>query len=294
MAEARLADIEVGDDKPVVIVGAINLSPESFYAGSRAYDVGEAVEKARMMIEGGARVIDVGAMATGPGSRPISTEQEMRRLIPAVRALAKEFDAPISVDTQRAAVAEASLEAGAAIINDISGLKADPRMAEVIAGAGCSTILMAAERSPGDVYEVEEIRRALGESLRICEESGIALGRVVLDPGIGYWPARLARLGERAREPYEGRSYCLATHLDLRILARLPELRALGRPLCVSISRKSFIGDILKLPDPADRLAGSLAATVLAVLNGARVVRTHDPKETSQAVRIVEATREAE
>jgi len=166
-------------------------------------------------------------------------------------------------------------------------------MAEVIADAGCSALIMATRRAPGDVYETDEIKLALKESLHICKKSGVPLNRVVLDPAIGYWPARLARFGHRAKKRARDSRYKVVTLIDLKILARLQELKSLGCPLCVGISRKSFLGDVLKLPKPEDRLIGSLAATAIAVLNGADVIRTHDPAETLQAVRVAEAIREA-
>jgi dihydropteroate synthase len=197
---------------------------------------------------------------------------ERRRLIPVVRALAKDFEAPISVDTQRAEIANSALEVGAQIINDVSGFKTDPKMARVVADFGCSAVLMAAKQKPGDARTIPEIARALRESLRICDREGIDKERVVIDPGIGFGKG---------------------TKYDLHILANLERLKVLGRPICVAVSRKSFIGQVLDLPDPADRLGGSLAATVIAVLGGASVIRTHDPRETVHAIRMVEAIKRA-
>jgi len=293
VGKAVLGKVEVGGSRPVAIIYALNLSPDAFYKGSIVRSEREAVGRASKALEDGAHIIDVGAMSTGPKSKSIPAQQEMRELIPVIRALAREFDAPISADTQRTEVADAAISAGATIINDISGLKSDPKMAGVIAGAGCSAVLMATDRAPGDVYEIDEIRRALQGSLRICREHGIPLGKVVIDPAIGYWPARLERLGERAHKPYGNRTYPTATFFDLRILAELGRLKGLKRPICVGISRKTFVGKVLDLPDPADRLVGSLAATAIAVLNGASVVRTHDVPETLQAIRVVEAIRGA-
>lgn len=273
MSRADLAGVRVGDDSPVVIIGALNIGPESFYRGSVVQGEVEAIERAGRMLEEGAGIIDVGAMSTAPGAKPISTSLERRRLIPIIKALTKELDAPISVDTQRATVAEAALGAGASMINDVSGLKADPRMARVVADFKCSAVLMAAREMPGDARTVDEIQRALRDSLRICERHGIETRKIVVDPGIGF--------GKGAE-------------WDLYILANLSRLKALGRPICVAVSRKFFIGHVLNLPDPADRLWGSLAATAIAVLNGADVVRTHDPKETSHAIRVAEAVRSAQ
>jgi len=293
VAKAVLGKVEVGGGRPVAIIYALNLSPDTFFKGSIVRSEREAVGKASKALEDGAHVIDVGAMSTGPRSKPIPPQRERRELIPVIRALAREFDAPISADTQRAEVADAAIGAGATVINDISGLKSDPNMAGIIAGAGCSTLLMATKHAPGDVYEINEIRRALRGSLRICREHGIPPRKVVIDPAIGYWPARLERLGERANKPYGKRAYPAATFFDLRILAELGRLKGLNRPICVGISRKTFVGKVLDLPDPAGRLVGSLAATAIAVLNGASVVRTHDVPETLQAIRVAEAIRDA-
>ncbi len=281
MAEARLGRVKVGEKSPAAIVGVINLSTDSFYGGSIVRGESAVLERARVMVEQGASIIDVGAMGTGPKSKPVSPEKEMFGLVSAIRTISK-LNIPVSTDTQRAEVAKAAVEAGATIINDISGLKSDARMADVIADAGCSAILMATKNAPGDVYKIGEIRRALGGSLDKCRSHGIPLGRVVVDPAIGYWPARLARLGSKT-----------ATSIDIEIISGLDELKSLGRPICVGISRKSFIGEVLGLPNSEDRLVGSLAATAIAVINGASVVRTHDVRETLQAVRLAEAIRDA-
>lgn len=292
MNMAKLGGVRVGDGRPVVIIGAINLGVESFYRGSIVSGPKDVVKRAREMVEGGAEVIDIGAMGAGPRAIPISQGEELRKLIPAIKAASKEVDAPISADTQRADVAEAAIESGASIVNDISGLKADARMADVIARAGCSAILMATKNAPGDVYEIGEIRGALKSSLKICREHGVPLKKVVVDPAMGHWPARLASLRPRAKELAKGRKYSFATYLDLRILARLKEIDV-GRPICLGMSRKSFIGDVLRLPNPEDRLSGSLAVAAVAVLNGAHAIRTHDPLETLQAVRMAEGVRDA-
>ena len=290
MVIAELGNLKVGDGRPVAIMGAINLGGDSFYNGSIAREPGGVAQRAREMVREGAEIIDIGGMSTGPRSALISRAEEMKKLIPAIRAASKEIDVPISADTQRADVAEAAVEAGASIINDVGGLKADARMADVVSAAGCSAILMAAKKYPGDVYEIAEIEEALNSSLKICREHGIPLKKITVDPAVGHWPARLAKLGPRARSRFKGRNYNFATYLDLRILTRLKELKV-DRPICLSMSRKSFIGDVLKLPNPEDRLYGSLATAAIAVLNGAHVIRTHDPLETLQAVRMVEGVR---
>jgi len=272
MRGADLAGVRVGGGSHVVIVGVLNTSPDSFYAGSVVRSPAEAVKRARRMLDEGADIIDVGAMSTAPGVKPVPVGLERRRLLPIVEALVEKLDSPISIDTQRAEIARAALKAGAHIINDVSGLKADSEMARVLADFGCSAVLMAARRKPGDVQTIEEIKHELGKSLRMCERHDIDLKKIVIDPGIGF--------GKGAE-------------WDLYILANLGRLAALGRPICVAVSRKSFIGKVLDLPDPAGRLWGSLAATAIAVLNGADVIRTHDPKETLHAVRLGESVRSA-
>lgn len=286
-----LGRVKVGGNAPVVIMSAINVSPDSFYRGSIVRGKAALPKHARKMVEQGADIIDVGAMGTGPKSKSVSPIIEKKGLVSVVKLLANELDIPISVDTQRAEVAEAAIKAGATVINDISGLKSDAGMAEVIADTGCSALLMATKHAPGDVYEIGEIKQALRGSLNICRGHDISLNKIVVDPAVGYWPARLARLGLRAKKQHGKNRYNMATFMDLGILTGLEQLKPLGRPLCVGISRKSFVGDVLNLPRAENRLVGSIAATAIAVLNGADVVRTHDTAETLQTVRMAEAIR---
>jgi dihydropteroate synthase len=273
MGRAELAGVPVGDGSPVVIMGAINVAPETFYKGSLVKGPEDAVKRAKEMVREGADIIDLGAMSTAPGVEPISADEERKRLLPVLKAIEKTTNAPISVDTQRAEIARAALDAGAQMINDVSGFKADPEMAQVVAESGCSAIVMATKRRPGDIKTIEEARKTLKNSLEICEKHEIDLEKIVVDPGIGF--------GKGAE-------------WDLHILANLRKLSDLDRPICVGVSRKSFIGEALDLEDPADRLWGSLGATAIAVLNGVSVVRTHDPKETLHAVRVAEAIQRAE
>lgn len=282
----KLGDIAVGDRHPVAVIGVINLSPDSFFKGSVVSQV-RVVERAAELLEMGAQIIDIGAMGTGPKSAPVEERVEMKRLIPAVRAISRELEATISADTQRSRVAEEAAAAGAEIINDISGMKSDPKMAEVVRKYRCSAVLMAADKSPGDVFTISAIKKSLRESLELCREEGISLRKIAVDPGIGFWPARLTKLEKKTA----GRHSYL-TFVDLKIISKLRELRELGRPICVGISRKSFIGEISGEKDPAKRLPGSLAAAAVAVVNGAHIIRTHDPAETSQAIEVAEALRE--
>jgi len=255
-------------------MGVLNLSPESFYAGSVTATFPSLVARALQMVESGAGLIDVGARSTAPYRRSdITPDEERRRLGPAVEALAAKLPVPVSADTTRAEVAETALEAGARIVNDVSGL-ADPAMGRVVSSHGASVVLMAHPDSapsprPGPVATV---RAALLAALQRARQAAIADDNVVLDPGIGFFRDEALPWDE----------------WDARILADLAALADLGRPLAVGVSRKSFIDAITGRADPADRLAGSLAATAIAVVNGAALIRTHDVAETRDAVRVAE------
>lgn len=266
-----------------VVMGVLNLSADAFYQGSVAENAEEAAVRAEKMTENGAQIIDLGGMSTGPPAEKISLEEEKNLLMPALKAVRDRINVPISVDTQRAEVAEKALNLGANIINDISGFKADPEMPKVVADTGCSAILMAnqipnrirtAEKDRGDISDMEKIEKGLRESLQICRDRGVDLNKISIDPGIGF--------GRSAEE-------------DLKVIAGLNSLRELEQPICVGISRKSFIGKTLDLKNPRDRLPASLGATALAVLKGAAdIIRTHDPKETSQLIRMIEAIQKVE
>ena len=267
---ARLAEVEIGPAHPVRLVGALNVSPESFYPGSVATDEAALAERARAMVAEGANIIDIGAQSTAPYlATEISAAEERRRMEWALAVLTRAVDVPISADTRRASVAAAALAAGARIVNDTSGLRADPMMAQVAAQAE-GLILMAAEREPTAELPIDLCTRLLRDSLARPARAGIARELIVLDPGIGFF----RRAGRPAHE------------FDLAVLRDLPHLTALGRPLLVGVSRQSFIGQVTARQDPADRLWGSLAAAAVAVANGASAVRTHDVAATRDAVRV--------
>jgi dihydropteroate synthase len=249
---ANLAGVEVGDGFPVRIVGAINVSPESFYTGSVARGRAALQRLAARMVEEGADILDIGAMSTAPYLKAaISEQEEEERMAAAVRAVREVVTVPISADTQRSRVAAAALAAGASIINDVSGLSRDPAMAALA-------------------------RRAAGVILMACEHgAGVPPQHIVLDPGIGFF-----------------RHAAVTWHdLDCIVLAQLSRLRRLGYPVLVGISRKSFIGAITGRSTPAERLYGSVAAAAIAVHNGAALVRTHDVAATVDAVRMAAAIR---
>jgi len=270
--------VHLGDGLPVVVIGALNVSPGSFYSGSVVTKADDLLRAAERMAREGASLLDVGAMSTAPYlSGSISASEEAERLGWAVGILASKLGVPVSADTSRAEPARAALQAGASIINDVRGLTGDPALASLVAGADAGVILMASERGGAEGERpVDTVLDLLEESMRIAAQAGIPGERVVVDPGIGFFRRR-----------------GIAWHeWDCEILAALGRLRALGRPICVGVSRKSFIGEIAGEPDPGRRLPGSLAAVAAAVLGGAHVIRAHDVAETVQAVRVAESIRQ--
>ncbi|MBI2217884.1 MAG: dihydropteroate synthase [Candidatus Rokubacteria bacterium] len=274
-----LGGVRVGGGAGVVVMGVLNVSPESFYAASVHQACDDVTATATAMVGAGAAVVDVGGMSTAPyRATRIGEDEEASRLARAVGALARHVTVPISVDTARPGPAHAAFGAGACVLNDVTGL-ADDRVAALAAERGVSVILMASPAGaraagiavdPGD--PIGTVRACLEASLARAAAAGIPADRTVLDPGIGFF---LEEATARAA-------------WDVRVLGALAELQDLGRPLCVGVSRKSFIGAITGRERPDDRLAGSLAATVLAVGGGAALVRTHDVAETRDAVLVAE------
>jgi dihydropteroate synthase len=258
-------------------MGALNVSPESFHPGSVYRETGALVEAALAMVEAGAGLIDVGARSTAPYlDTEISDEEERRRLAAAVEALVAKLAVPVSADTTRPGPALAALESGARILNDVHGLR-DPELARLAALHEVGLILMAfPEPQPRGIRSPERpvamVRRLLIACLDRARAAGVSDERVVLDPGIGFF-----RAGTIAWDLH-----------DVAVLAGLHALSTVGRPLCVGVSRKSFLGAITGRTATADRLAGSLAATAVAVVNGAALIRTHDVGETVDAVRVAE------
>jgi len=277
---ACLAGITVGDGLDVAVVGALNVSPESFYRGSVATCADDLLRAAEAMAVAGAAFIDVGAVSTAPHlATRIEEAEEADRLGWAVDLLVARVGVPVSADTSRCRPARAALDAGARIINDVTGLAGDADMArELGPRADVGVILMASEggaRGGGDPIAV--VTSVLAQALAVARAAGIDASRIVVDPGIGFF-----RNQGMAWQDW-----------DCAVLARLSALRDLGRPVCIGVSRKSFIGAVAGEDDPGRRLPGSLAATAAAVLSGAQLVRTHDVADTVQAVKVAEAIRRA-
>ena len=259
-----------------LIMGIVNVTPDSFFDGGRRLDPDKAIADAMAMVASGADIIDIGGESTRPGARPVSEEEELARVLPVVRGLRRESYVPVSIDTYKSKVARAALDAGADIVNDISALRFDPAMVSLLAAEKVPVVLMHMQGTPrtmqqephyGDV--VREVRDFLAAQLYEAMDAGIAPDTIILDPGIGF-----------------GKT--IAHNLEL--LRGLPVLAALGQPLLVGASRKAFIGKLLNLA-PDERLEGSLAAAVAAALAGANILRVHDVAETCHAMRIADAIR---
>jgi dihydropteroate synthase len=260
-----------------LVMGVVNVTPDSFSDGGRFFAPGAAISHARQLAAEGADLLDLGAESTRPGAAPVTTAEQIRRLAPVIKALAEDPRACLAVDTANAEVADRALELGARVVNDVTAL-ADPGMASVVARSGAGLVLMHMLGTPATMQQdpcyadvAREVREHLAARLEAARAAGVSAERIVLDPGIGF--------GKTVRHNYE-------------LLARLDELEPLGRPLLVGVSRKSFLGKTLDLPVD-QRIEGGLAASAVAVFLGARIVRTHDVAATVRAVRIADALREA-
>ncbi len=257
--------LDIGDDFPTVIIGVINLSPESFYKGS-VYSEPEMIREAALnMINNGAQILDIGGRSTAPWSDKISIEEEVKRMNIAMDVVCKIIPENniISVDTQYREVAEsafniASKEKRKIIINDVSCLKTDPSLADFIIAKDLPIIIMASKKVPGDLCTIDEIIEEFNNTIKNLKKKGYDENKIILDPGIGHWIEKKSHL------------------YDLKIIGNLQKLKKLNKPILVAISRKSFIGTTLNIPDPEDRFYGTLSATAIAVFNGAHLVRTHD------------------
>ncbi|MFW9946705.1 MAG: dihydropteroate synthase [Candidatus Odinarchaeota archaeon] len=271
--------LEIGDDHPTIIMGVLNLSPESFYKGSIYDDLSQMKTAALEMINNGATILDLGARSTAPWSNKITIEEEISRFTPAMENLCKIIPKHIiiSVDTQFSQVAHKAYKISKKyekkiIINDVSCLKTDPTLKNFIIENEIPIIIMASKKLPGDLLTIDEITKEFSLTIKDLVQKGYNETKIILDPGIGHW------IEEK-------------THIyDIKIIHNLSKLRSLNKPILVAISRKSFIGTTLDKPDPNDRLDGTLSATSIAVFNGAHIVRTHDVNE--QLLDIVKMARE--
>jgi len=254
-------------------MGVVNVTPDSFSDGGLYFEVEAAVAHGKELVRDGAEILDIGGESTRPGAEPVEEGEEMGRVVPVIEGLAG-VDAAISIDTSKAAVAAAALDAGATIVNDITALRGDPAMAALCAERGATVVLMHMAGTPRTMQEapaygdvVAEVRAFLAERLEAATAAGIEEERIWLDPGIGF--------GKTAEH-------------NMELLRRLGELRELGRPLVVGASRKSFIGRV-DGSGPGERLGGTIAASVLAAAEGAEALRVHDVAEARQALAVAAA-----
>ncbi len=274
---AAIGRIRVGGKSSAKVMGIINASPESFYKGSIRTSPGDIAKTAAEMQQSGAQIIDIGAMSTAPYLKTmIPVEEEIRRLRVAIKAVKDSCSLPVSVDTPRAEVAQDAIRAGADAINDVTGLKYDGKMARLVAEAGIPVIVGAYSRSTV-TGRIAGTLSALEESLSIAEQAGIKQDRIIVDPSIGFF-----------RQEGRNQFFTMMTDMpwytrDIEVLSNLGKLRTLRKPVCVSVSRKSFIGHLLNL-QPEDRLVPSVVCEAMAVINGASIIRTHNVKETVQAL----------
>ncbi len=261
--------------KKTHVMGILNVTPDSFSDGGLYLDRKAAVEHALRMVEDGADIIDIGGESTRPGAEPVPLDEELRRTIPVIEAIASKVDVPISIDTYKAEVAKRAIEAGASVVNDISGLRFDPEMASVVAETGAAVVVMHIKGTPRDMQKNPKYQDLFGEiieylrgSMEIAKKAGVPEERIIIDPGIGF--------GKRPEH-------------NLQIINRLDRFSVLGRPILVGPSRKSFIGLILDNLPPAERVEGTAAAVAISVFRGASIVRVHDVKAMSRVVRVADA-----
>lgn len=261
--------------RPTLVMGVLNVTPDSFSDGGKFFSVEAALDRAGQMLREGADLLDVGGESTRPGATPVSAEEEIQRVVPVIKELALRLQIPISVDTQKPEVARAALLAGASIVNDIAANRDDEAMWRVVAEFRAGYVAMHMQGTPQTMQQnpayanvVREVDEFFAERLARLERLGVRREQVALDPGIGFGKT-LAH--------------------NLQLLGALPRFAKHGRPLLLGVSRKSFLGKLTGTENPADRLPGALACAALAVRDGVQILRVHDVRETVAAVRVAEA-----
>jgi dihydropteroate synthase len=286
---ARIGRASIGRGLAAKVIGVINVSPESFYKGSVRTTDQEIAAAAREMQQDGAHIIDVGAMSTAPYLETIiPIEEEAKRMVRAIKIIKSACGLPISADTPRAAVAEQAIAAGADAINDVTGLKYDNKMAGIVAKTGVPVIVGAYSRSPATTGKMPGTVRALRESIALAKKAGVKEeekeedGSIIVDPSIGFFR-------QEGKNPFFTKMVDLPWYTrDIEVLSNLNKLAILKKPVCVSVSRKSFIGHLLNLQNAEERLVPSVVCEAMAALSGASIIRTHNVKETVQALTMLQ------
>lgn len=263
----RIGTHEFDVKNQTYIMGILNVTPDSFSDGGKYHGVDAALKRAEQMMSEGAAILDIGGESTRPGYTPVSEEEEMERILPVIEAVKQHLDIPVSVDTYKGVVAESAILAGADLINDIWGLKADDRMAEIIAKHKVACCLMHNRSNMDYDAFLPDVLSDLKESVAIAKNAGILDEKIILDPGVGF------------AKDYEQ---------NINVLANLEKINTLGYPVLLGASRKSVIGLTLDLPSE-ERLEGTLATTVAAVQKGCAFVRVHDVKENYRAIQMAQA-----
>ncbi|MEW6357425.1 MAG: dihydropteroate synthase [Planctomycetota bacterium] len=274
MARTRNVLNDLGLGRRTLVMGILNVTPDSFSDGGRFFDVAAALAHARRMVEEGADIIDIGGESTRPGAGRLSAEEECSRVLPVIEALRREFEVVISIDSWKAAVAQHALDAGANMINDIGGLRLDPAMAGLAAERGAPVVIMHMQGTPQTMQHkptyndvIGDIKTFLEDGIDRAAAAGVPREKVLIDPGIGF--------GKTLEH-------------NLEILRRLHEFTDLDAPVLIGTSRKAFLGKILDVP-PENRMIGTMATVALAVREGASVVRVHDVREAVQTVKVADA-----
>jgi dihydropteroate synthase len=262
--------------KRTLLMGVLNVTPDSFSDGGLFFDKEKAISHGLRLVEEGADIIDIGGESTKPGSKPLELEEELRRVIPVIKSISAEVDVPISIDTYKSTVAQKAIEAGAEIINDISGLNFDPSLAKVASKEDTPLVLMHIRGTPETMQKnvhydslFSEILQYLKDSIQRAESAGLDPRQIIVDPGIGF--------GKTVED-------------NLLIIKNLNEFRILGKPILLGTSRKSFIGKILNA-EVGERLEGTLSSITVGVLNGANIIRCHDALQAKRAIAVADAIR---
>jgi len=263
--------------KKTYIMGILNVTPDSFADGGLYFDKSSAIERAHQIVEEGADIIDIGGESTRPGSEPISIEEELRRTIPVIESIVKKIKVPISIDTYKSELAKVALDAGASMVNDISGLRFDPMMPEVVSEYKVPVVIMHIRGRPQDmqqnpVYEalVPEIMDYFRIGIKIATGAGISEDKIIIDPGIGF-----------------GKTF----NHNLEIINNLHEFTILEKPILMGPSRKAFIGKILGDVPATERLEGTAAVVAISIMNGANMIRLHDVKEMAKVAKVADAVK---